>query len=447
MSCVLCHLCAVLVPCRVLEGCRARTYNGSVINRGKTVDQETFRQQIEYALGRIRDVVRLRSLDLGGVLVPGATPAERGWELSRLLLDAIDMLRPEDDAPEGSWPQVRYALLSLRFVNGMTVNQAASHLSLSRRHFYRLLHQAIDEFTDLLWARVSKVDEPMDPQEAQSSSDAPPSLLARELATISSGSDVANVDEILEAVSQMLEPLRKTADVHIEHVISGPMPAASVSAQALKQILLGLLGDIIKRGEAHSVQLTAERHERWIEVSVLSRLSGDASPTPEQDDSLQPYEQIARLQGISLRVTQEEVGGTRCHLLRMPIRAGRKVVVVDDNAEVRQLLMLYLNSGGYEPIIARNGQQAIELAQQHDVFAITLDLMMSEEDGWDVLQALRHHPLTESVPVVVCSVLDQRELALMLGADDFVKKPIMREALLSALAKVTLRPDLDRAPE
>jgi CheY-like chemotaxis protein len=59
--------------------------------------------------------------------------------------------------------------------------------------------------------------------------------------------------------------------------------------------------------------------------------------------------------------------------------------------------------------------------------------MMNQEDGWDVLQELTHDPLTATVPIVVCSVLDQQELALMLGATAFLKKPVMAEDLLQTL--------------
>jgi CheY-like chemotaxis protein len=117
------------------------------------------------------------------------------------------------------------------------------------------------------------------------------------------------------------------------------------------------------------------------------------------------------------------------------------VLVVDDNEDVLTLFERYLSSGGYQPVLAQTGAEAIAIATAEELYAITLDLMMTGEDGWDVLQALRGHPRASDIPVVVCSVLDHEHLALALGAQAFLKKPIMREPLLQVLH------DLQPSPE
>ena len=114
----------------------------------------------------------------------------------------------------------------------------------------------------------------------------------------------------------------------------------------------------------------------------------------------------------------------------------RSVLVVDDNEDVCLLFHRYLLSAGYRPREVTSGEEAISFARDHDLYAITLDLMMSNEDGWDVLQTLTHDPKTSGIPIVVCSVLDQEQLALMLGAAAFLKKPVRREQLLQSLARL-----------
>jgi CheY-like chemotaxis protein len=65
--------------------------------------------------------------------------------------------------------------------------------------------------------------------------------------------------------------------------------------------------------------------------------------------------------------------------------------------------------------------------------AILLDVMMPQVDGWKVLARLRQHPATEQIPVIVCTIMAQEELALALGAGGFLRKPVSRQDFLDAL--------------
>ena len=64
---------------------------------------------------------------------------------------------------------------------------------------------------------------------------------------------------------------------------------------------------------------------------------------------------------------------------------------------------------------------------------IVLDVMMPHVDGWEILGRLRQHPVTGQIPIIVCTILAQEELALSLGASSFIRKPITRQAFLAAL--------------
>ena len=111
----------------------------------------------------------------------------------------------------------------------------------------------------------------------------------------------------------------------------------------------------------------------------------------------------------------------------------RAVLVVDDNEDVLELCRRYLAPHGYGVITATTAEEAIDLAAQLQPFAITLDLMLPGQDGWDALQALLNRPDTQRIPVIICSVLKQRELALSLGATAFLEKPVTEQGLLAAL--------------
>jgi CheY-like chemotaxis protein len=70
--------------------------------------------------------------------------------------------------------------------------------------------------------------------------------------------------------------------------------------------------------------------------------------------------------------------------------------------------------------------------------AIALDAMMPDVDGWEILQALQADPATRHIPVLVCSVWEEPQLAFSLGAAGFLKKPITQRELLAALQRLGL---------
>src|SRR5262249_17505864 len=117
----------------------------------------------------------------------------------------------------------------------------------------------------------------------------------------------------------------------------------------------------------------------------------------------------------------------------LPVRSRRTVLVVDDNVDVLELFERYLGLHDFQPVTVRTADEALAQARRLKPYAITLDLMMPDQDGWDLLQAFLNRPETQHIPIIVCSVLRQKELALSLGATAFLEKPISEQALLSVL--------------
>ena len=77
------------------------------------------------------------------------------------------------------------------------------------------------------------------------------------------------------------------------------------------------------------------------------------------------------------------------------------------------------------------------MAEESAPQVIVVDVMLPGIEGWELLGRLRTHPKTRDVPIIVCTILPQEQLALSLGAAEFLRKPINREALLSALDRQT----------
>jgi signal transduction histidine kinase/CheY-like chemotaxis protein len=109
------------------------------------------------------------------------------------------------------------------------------------------------------------------------------------------------------------------------------------------------------------------------------------------------------------------------------------VLVVDDDASVRGLLAKTLEREGYRVILAGNGIEALALAREHRPQAITLDVMMPQLDGWGTLKELKADAALRDIPVIMVTVLNERGMAIPLGAADFVTKPIDRQRLTAIL--------------
>lgn len=112
---------------------------------------------------------------------------------------------------------------------------------------------------------------------------------------------------------------------------------------------------------------------------------------------------------------------------------GYRILVADDESEIRQLLRLYLEKDGYEVVEADNGTAALEICRKGDISMALLDIMMPGLTGYQVIQKLRQD---NNIPVIVISAKSQDEdkiLGLDLGADDYITKPFNP---LEALARI-----------
>ena len=111
------------------------------------------------------------------------------------------------------------------------------------------------------------------------------------------------------------------------------------------------------------------------------------------------------------------------------------VLVVDDDSNVRELLQRRLMREGYQVAMATNGEEGMALARKLRPAAITLDIMMPSMDGWTVLRELKADPTLSSIPVIVVSIVSDREMGFTLGAADYLTKPVDRSLLLETLKR------------
>ncbi len=121
------------------------------------------------------------------------------------------------------------------------------------------------------------------------------------------------------------------------------------------------------------------------------------------------------------------------------------ILVIDDDPDSHALLTRTLKKEGFTLLSATTGEQGFELIQQNpDVDVILLDILMPGESGWQVLHRLKNDPLTQHIPVVLMSVIDEQQRGLSLGASDYVMKPVNRQRLLDSISRLTaIDPDQD----
>jgi CheY-like chemotaxis protein/anti-sigma regulatory factor (Ser/Thr protein kinase) len=111
------------------------------------------------------------------------------------------------------------------------------------------------------------------------------------------------------------------------------------------------------------------------------------------------------------------------------------VLCIDDDAEVIDLLRRYLIPEGYSVRGVGSGEEGIRLAQELCPAVITLDIMMPEKDGWQVLRELKSNPATKDIPVIIHSIIENRPLALSLGALEVIAKPSEPKKVLSVVER------------
>jgi signal transduction histidine kinase/DNA-binding response OmpR family regulator len=120
-----------------------------------------------------------------------------------------------------------------------------------------------------------------------------------------------------------------------------------------------------------------------------------------------------------------------------PLRTGQQVQIlsIDDDPDVIEILRKYLVPEGYSLIGALSGDEGLEIASKIKPDLITLDIMMPKKDGWQVLRELKANPDTREIPVIIHSIIDNRPLALSLGAVDVMMKPTDPKRLLTLVKK------------
>ena len=156
------------------------------------------------------------------------------------------------------------------------------------------------------------------------------------------------------------------------------------------------------------------------EVHVEPEPTGKPETEPEEPEEPEAPEKLAEEPSESDKESQ------------------RTVLCVDDDEGVIMLFRRYLGKQGYRVIGLTNGNLTLEKARQLHPFAITLDIMMPDRDGWQVIQDLKNDPETRHIPVIICTIVGEEgvQKGLSMGASDYLLKPILEDDLLGSLNRL-----------
>ena len=286
---------------------------------------------------------------------------------------------------------------------------------------------------------------------------------------------------LIEDVVTTVRPLAEKNEDRIVVEVPDDLGRMRADVLRVRQALLNLTSNASKFTEHGAITITAERrHEdgrEWVLFAVADTGIGmtpaqtarlfedfsqaDASTTRKYGGTglgLAISRRFCRMMGGDITVeTALGVGST--FTIRLPADAaeagaapaleaarsepararggsGRTVLVIDDDPTVRDLMERFLTKEGFVAVLADGAVEGLRRAREVRPDAITLDVLMSDLDGWTVLAALKGDPELADIPVIVVTIVDEKNKGYALGAADYLIKPIDRVRLAAVLRKL-----------
>jgi PAS domain S-box-containing protein len=294
-----------------------------------------------------------------------------------------------------------------------------------------------------------------------------------DLARIEAGKMELNFEEVhlaemATSVMSTAKGLVKEKPIQLLQRIPANMPAVRGDTMRVRQVLLNLISNASKFTDEGSITV-----EALVQKGPTGKMEAlinviDTGPGISIEDQKKLFQAFSQVDGSATRksggsglglsicanLVQLHGGRIGIHsgagtgstfwftlpLYNQPqqeIPEGRKVVLaIDDDPQVIGLYERYLNPQGYYVVPLTDSAKAKEQILKIKPYAITLDIMMPNKDGWSVLTDLKSDPATRDYPVIICSIMEQADKGFSLGAADYLVKPILEEDLVCALDRL-----------
>jgi len=287
-----------------------------------------------------------------------------------------------------------------------------------------------------------------------------------------------DVPSLVRDIAAVIQPLAGKNANELEVHCAGEIGSMRADLTKVRQALFNLLSNACKFTERGTVSLTVEREtaegQEWLSFGVrdsgigmtpeqLGRLfaafsQADAATTRKYGGTglgLALSRRLCRMMGGDVMV-ESEPGHGSTFTIRLPAVVAETVeaveatettppaseapdagtvLVIDDEVAVRDLMQRFLAREGFRVVTAGSGEEGLRRARELRPSAITLDVMMPGMDGWAVLSSLKADPQVADIPVIMLTIVDDRNLGYALGAAEYLTKPIDRERLVAVLDK------------
>ena len=397
---------------------------------------EAFREELRDALNHLHDPDYHASPALAEAIL-----GDRAVSVSSVqyaIIQAIQHLSPPPDTPESAPLQRSYDLLVHRFLERLTQEETAEQLHTTVRNIRREQRVATHMLARFLWehrghSAMGPADETPTPDRTPEPDASPSrqwrSQARRELAALrqSNPSVVADVGSVVRRAVDLERALAESYGVTLTVGQIADDITAAVHPTALRQVLIMAIGQLSRSSRPCEIHLDA-----WEETGTAAvQLRGITCASSPAD--AQVTAEMLELLGGSLTITVEDSSVNV--VLRVPAVGKINVVVVDDNQDFVHFCRRCVRGTRFRILQPKDWTSAAIQEAAPDV--ILLDIMLSDVDGWELLQALQREPSTALIPVVVCSIVREEALAAAMGAIEYLPKPIQHQDLLATLERVT----------
>jgi signal transduction histidine kinase/DNA-binding response OmpR family regulator len=388
--------------------------------------------------------------------------------------------------------------LQIKNAEAEEANQAKSRFLANMSHELRTPMNAIIGFSEILTDRLATQIDPKSMNFLRSILSSGKHLLdiindILDLSKVEAGKmeifpERFSVMAAIESVGQVMKGLSARKSITFDIDVAEDVDLLETDQAKFKQILYNLLSNAVKFSPPESIVTIRARRvpaldesPESIEISVVDRGIGiarehldvifeefrqvDATASRQYGGTglgLSLVKKFVELQGGSIGVTSTPGEGST-FTFTMPVNfqgatipspivsadgtvvpPGNRILVVEDDDAAYGAISTYLVSGGYVPIRARRGDEALTLARTMKPLALTLDIVLPGIEGWEVLRKLKADEGTATLPVIIISMIENRELGLAFGADDYFTKPVDWTRLMRRLRELTAHTTPDK---
>lgn len=290
--------------------------------------------------------------------------------------------------------------------------------------------------------------------------------------------EYVDIKDIIQEVISTTVSLVKEKGLDIKEEIDQDIPLIFVDKTRISQVIMNLISNAIKFTEAGYITVQARNREKEILLSISDTGIGIA-----EENIKKVFEEFSELAGVSGRYisstglgmaiskkfiemhggniwVESIVGEGSTFHFTIPLAEQKiedkaieeekdiyeegpavttklkTVLIVDDDPQVVSLYNRYLEKEGYKTIDVQLPEKVLETAKTVIPDVIILDILMPQRSGWEIIEELKKSPVTNKIPVIICSIVDEKNRGFALGATAYLIKPITKGELITVLNKI-----------